>query len=151
MVGTKYLLFNQCLNFSSSSTFLTQRSKEDKQAQAVSGGRIDPTLLTTRGHNPNHTIYAAPRRAVLPTYISRSLDIPPLRRPTRQRVLEARQSPGNPPCCSSKALQTAPSDPGESTVLRRPGTSPYPPLFLPSLLNHWRGQHLSKYGPVSVR
>ena len=66
MVESNYLLFNQRLNFSSSSTFLTQRSKEDKQAQTVSGGQIDPTLLTTRGQNPNHTIYAAPRQAIYP-------------------------------------------------------------------------------------
>jgi hypothetical protein len=84
MVRNNYSLFNQRLNFILSSTFLTQRSKEDKQAQTVSGGQIDPTLLTTRAQNPNHTIYAAPRPAVLPAYISRSRDIPPLRRPTRQ-------------------------------------------------------------------
>src|SRR5579883_172167 len=106
MVGNNYLLFNQRLNFSSSSTFLSQRSKEDKQAQTVSGGQIDPTLLTTRGQKPKpHDIRGTPP-GHLPAYISRSLDIPPLRRPTRQRVLEARQSPVHPPCCSAKALQT---------------------------------------------
>jgi hypothetical protein len=129
MVGNNYLLFNQRLNFSSSSTFLTQRSKEDKQAQTVSGGQIDPTLLTTRGQNPNHTIYAAPRPAVLPAYISRSLGFPAFAQ--IQPPVSAR---GPPVPGSTTVLQLQgtpdPPDPGTTTVPRRPGTHfPFPTLL----------------------
>src|SRR5579883_819035 len=112
MVGNNYLLFNQRLNFSSSSTFLTQRSKEDKQAQTVSGGRIDPTLLTTRGQKPKpHDIRGTPP-GHLPAYISRSRDTPAFAQ--THLPVSARDPP----------------DPGESTVLQRQGTPFHPPPLL---------------------
>ena len=136
MVGNHYLSSIIGLFFSSSSTFLTQRSKEE-QAVSCRERRTDRSELVNHAWwNPNHTIYAAPRRAIYPRISAVPSTSHPLRRPTRQRVLEARQTPVHPPCRSAKALQTrqTPVHPPCCGVRVLPSS-----LFLPSLLIHWRG------------
>ena len=91
----------------------------------MSGGRIDPTLLTTRGQNPNHTIYAAPRQAIYPRISavpSTSLlcaDPPASEcsRPARPQGIPCaaaprhsgppRQTPVHPPCCGVQVAPTS--------------------------------------------
>jgi hypothetical protein len=129
MVGSNYLLFNQQFIFLSSSTFLTQRSKEDKQAQTVSGGQIDPTLLTTRGQKPKPHDIRGTSPGHLPTYISRSLGFPAFAQIHPPASARGPPVPGTTTVPQRQGTPDPP-DPGTTTVPRRPGT----PLPFPNLL-----------------
>src|SRR5579859_7577278 len=115
MVGNHYLSSIIGLFFSSSSTFLTQRSKEE-QAVSCRERRTDRSEFVNHAWwDPNHTIYAIPRQAFTRVY----QPFPRL--------------PG--PCTDPPASECrVPPDPGTTTVLRRQGTP-----FRPPLLRHWQG------------